>query len=51
MKDSGVEWLGEVPEHWVQRRLKYLLRECDARAVVGSGEWAVSDVSRTMREV
>ena len=21
-KDSGVEWLGEVPEHWEQRRLK-----------------------------
>lgn len=23
MKDSGVEWLGEVPEHWVSARLKY----------------------------
>jgi len=23
MKDSGVEWLGEVPEHWVVRRLKH----------------------------
>ena len=22
MKDSGVEWLGEVPEHWVFKRLK-----------------------------
>jgi len=22
-KDSGVEWLGEVPEHWVVRRLKH----------------------------
>ncbi|MDE0553594.1 MAG: restriction endonuclease subunit S [Candidatus Poribacteria bacterium] len=22
MKDSGVEWLGEVPEHWKVRRLK-----------------------------
>lgn len=22
MKDSGIEWLGEVPEHWVVRRLK-----------------------------
>jgi type I restriction enzyme, S subunit len=25
-KDSGVEWLGEVPEHWELRRLKFL---CD----------------------
>ncbi|MEA4856551.1 MAG: restriction endonuclease subunit S [Solidesulfovibrio sp.] len=24
MKDSGVEWLGEVPEHWEIKRLKYL---------------------------
>lgn len=23
-KDSGVAWLGEVPEHWEVRRLKYL---------------------------
>ncbi len=23
-KDSGVEWLGEIPEHWDARRLKYL---------------------------
>jgi len=23
MRDSGVEWLGEVPEHWVVRRLKH----------------------------
>ena len=25
-KDSGVEWLGEVPEHWAVTRLKYNLR-------------------------
>ena len=24
MKDSGVEWLGDVPEHWNMKRLKYL---------------------------
>lgn len=24
MKDSGVEWLGEVPEHWVVSSIKYL---------------------------
>ena len=27
MKPSGVEWLGEVPEHWELRRTKTLLRE------------------------
>ncbi|TDV46782.1 type I restriction enzyme S subunit [Pseudomonas helmanticensis] len=25
-KDSGVEWLGKVPEHWVLHKLKYLAR-------------------------
>ena len=25
-KDSGVEWLGDVPEHWGVKRLKYNLR-------------------------
>lgn len=24
MKDSGVEWIGEIPEHWKVRKLKYL---------------------------
>lgn len=27
MKDFGVEWLGEVPQHWEVRRTKTLLRE------------------------
>lgn len=26
MKDSGVEWLGKVPEHWVIPRLKQLIK-------------------------
>lgn len=30
-KDSGVEWLGEVPEHWASVRLKNLLAEVDDR--------------------
>ena len=25
MKDSGVEWIGEVPEHWEMRRLKSMM--------------------------
>ncbi len=24
MKDSGIEWLGEVPEHWVVKKLKFV---------------------------
>ena len=30
MKDSGVEWLGEVPEHWVVAKLKYLVDDSAA---------------------
>jgi type I restriction enzyme S subunit len=26
MKDSGIEWLGEIPEHWELKRMRYL---CD----------------------
>lgn len=29
MKDSGVEWLGEVPAHWEVKRLKYLAVDGD----------------------
>jgi len=30
-KDSGVEWLGQVPEHWEIRRTKTVLRERNVR--------------------
>jgi len=36
MKDSGVEWLGEVPEHWMVGRYKY----CTKRIIVGIAEAA-----------
>ena len=36
MKDSGVPWLGSVPEHWGLVRLKYLLREHDVRSCDGA---------------
>ena len=25
-KPSGVEWLGEVPEHWEEKRIRFLLK-------------------------
>ena len=36
LKPSGVEWLGEMPEHWEVRRLKYLLYERDIRSIDGT---------------
>ena len=26
---SGIPWLGDIPQHWQVRRIKYLLREVD----------------------
>ena len=26
MKDSGVEWIGKIPEHWKLKRLKYVVK-------------------------
>jgi type I restriction enzyme, S subunit len=37
MKDSGVPWLGEVPEHWEVQRIKTLFREEDERSGDGNG--------------
>ncbi len=35
MKDSGVEWLGEIPTHWDIKALKYLLKERNDRSETG----------------
>lgn len=35
MKDSGVEWLGEVPEHWAIKPLRYL-GECQNGINIGA---------------
>ena len=26
MKDSGVDWIGEIPKHWMTRRMRYLCK-------------------------
>jgi len=38
MKDSGVEWIGEVPEHWEAKKLKYLTTNLDSMRVPISSE-------------
>jgi type I restriction enzyme S subunit len=48
MKDSGIEWLGEIPAHWEVKRLRHLLcrieqgwsPECENREA-GEDEWGV----------
>ena len=38
MKDSGVEWLGEIPGHWEVRENQRLFRESDLLSMDGSEE-------------
>ena len=38
LKDSGVEWLGEVPEHWTIAENRRLFAERDDRSEDGEGE-------------
>ena len=38
LKDSGIPWLGEIPEHWEVHRAKHLFREIDERSTLGSEE-------------
>ena len=35
LKPSGIPWLGDIPEHWEAKRIKYLLREVDNRSTTG----------------
>jgi len=35
MRDSGIEWIGEIPTHWQLKRLKYVLEECTDRSRYG----------------
>nr|WP_274520301.1 restriction endonuclease subunit S [Ectothiorhodospira sp. 9100] len=52
MKDSGVEWLGEVPAHWNVVKFKYLIAEfeqgwspqCDGDQAETLDEWGVLKV-------
>jgi len=52
MKDSGVEWLGEIPEHWGAKRLKFIIKKIEsgtsvnaANVPANSGEYGVLKTS------
>ena len=52
MKDSGVEWLGEIPAHWDVKRVKHVVGlmeqgwspQCDNIPVEDINEWGVLKV-------
>lgn len=37
-KDSGLEWIGEVPEHWELIKNKWIYQEIDERSITGGEE-------------
>ncbi|MCF3571216.1 restriction endonuclease subunit S [Planktothrix agardhii 1803] len=38
MRDSGVEWIGEVPKHWGVEFAKWLFKQIDDRSITGQEE-------------
>jgi type I restriction enzyme S subunit len=38
MKESGIEWIGEVPEHWEILKNKWIYQEIDERSTTGKEE-------------
>jgi type I restriction enzyme S subunit len=49
MKDSGVEWLGDVPEHWSVKRLKHLVEEPLQYGANESGDASIEAGPRYIR--
>lgn len=41
MKDSGVEWIGEIPEHWQKKKLKYFVSY--VKGLAFKSEWFTED--------
>lgn len=55
MKDSGIEWLGEVPAHWEVKRLKFLCDvqtgDKDAVNAVDDGDYPFFVRSQTVEKI
>lgn len=43
MKDSGVEWLGEMPEHWDVSKMRYITDELTVGIVVTPAKYYVDE--------
>lgn len=48
-KDSGVQWIGEIPSHWKLYALKYILQE--KKEIVGSFSYKYDLLSLTLRGI
>lgn len=36
MKDSGIDWLGAIPEHWDVKKLKYVAKICSGDSIASN---------------
>jgi type I restriction enzyme, S subunit len=43
LKPSGVEWLGDIPEHWEVKKLKYIIKGFESGVSVNSLDSSISD--------
>ncbi|MFN8633568.1 MAG: restriction endonuclease subunit S [Chloroflexota bacterium] len=51
MKDSGVEWLGQVPAHWEVKRLRFLVPEVTVGIVVTPARYYVDEGVPALRSL
>jgi type I restriction enzyme S subunit len=51
MKDSGIQWLGEVPEHWEVKPLKYLTPQITVGIVVEPSKHYVDEGIPALRSL
>ena len=42
MKDTGVEWIGEIPEGWEKKKLKYCLKHISEKGETSKGDIKIS---------
>ena len=49
LKDSGIPWLGEIPEHWEVRRLRHLIKERLTYGANAAAEFSNPDWPRYIR--
>lgn len=38
VKDSGLEWLGRIPQHWAVKAVRYIFKNCNSRRIPLSSE-------------
>lgn len=43
MKDSGIQWIGQIPDNWKVKRFKYFIDKSNAGEVIDKEWWNVGD--------